>query len=265
VQQYLLAHRAFAVSAGLALLIVVGLATGIVRTLLRDWGFRLDRTGIGLRRRRGLLTRSDVTLPFKRAQAALVTTGPVRVAFGWSELHIKNLAGDQGGGGAHVLAPLARGEEIDHVLSALGWRPLPPEPEWRNVSTAYVWVFAFALSPLLLAAAIQTAIFWPLGVASAIAIAGAIGLRWLSWLRTAYALDADRVLIRSGWWRSRLLVLPFARIQSADISRNFISRWFGTSTLRLGVAGGAIAGEIIPAIPSAAARQLRGDLLVSLA
>ena len=33
----------------------------VLRTVLREFGFRLDRTGSGLRRRRGLLTRTDVT------------------------------------------------------------------------------------------------------------------------------------------------------------------------------------------------------------
>ena len=39
---------------------------GVVRTVLRDFGFRLDRTGNGLRRRRGLLTKTDVSLPARR-------------------------------------------------------------------------------------------------------------------------------------------------------------------------------------------------------
>jgi len=88
-----------------------------------------------------------------------------------------------------------------------------------------------------------------------------VGLRWLAWKRTAYALDGDRLLVRTGWWRRRLLVLPFARIQSADVTENFVSRRFGTANLKLGVAGGAMAGEIIPAIPSATARQLREQML----
>ena len=94
---------------------------------------------------------------------------------------------------------------------------------------------------------------------------GAVALRSLAWFRTAYALEGDRVLIRTGWWRRKLLVLPFARIQSVDITENFVSRWFGTSALRLGVAGGSVSGEIIPAIPSRVARQLREQLLSSQA
>ena len=40
-----------------ALLAILGLVTGLGRTVLRDYGFRLEQTPKGLRRRRGLLTR----------------------------------------------------------------------------------------------------------------------------------------------------------------------------------------------------------------
>lgn len=285
VQEYVLAHRAVAVVAGLAVLILIGVATGVVRTALRDYGFRLDRTEAGLRRRRGLLTRTDVTLPLKRAQAALVTTGPVRAAFGWSELSLKSLATDEGGRGAHVVAPLGREEEIDHILAELGWRRLPKQADWRRVSRAYVWMRAIALSPLFAVAGLQAgaiavlpvtenarmtdpsvAAIAPLAATALIIIVGgtlAILLRWFDWLRTGYALDQDRLLVRTGWWRRRLLILPFARIQSADVTESFVSRWFGTATLRFGVAGGSMRGEIIPAIPSATARQLRDELIGS--
>ncbi|HYI42403.1 MAG TPA: PH domain-containing protein, partial [Sphingomicrobium sp.] len=82
VADFMLAHRFATAAAGAVLLILVGVATGIARTVVRDFRFRLDPVQAGLRRRRGLFTRTDVTLPVKRAQAALVVTGPIRDAFG---------------------------------------------------------------------------------------------------------------------------------------------------------------------------------------
>lgn len=264
-QEFALAHRGIVVAAGSVLLILVGAATGVIRTTLRDYGFRVDRTETGLRRRRGLLTRTDVTLPLKRAQAAVVSTGPVREAFGWKELSLRSLASDEGGRHAHLLAPLAHDGEIDHILVELGWRPIPADPRWHHVSRAYVWTFALALTPLLLPLALQVLLAWPAALVLGSVLLVAMALRWLAWFRTAYVLDGDRVLVRTGWWRRKLLVLPFERIQSADITENFVSRWFGTASLRLAVAGGSVAGEIIPAIPSGAARQLRQQLLSSQA
>jgi putative membrane protein len=263
-EEFLLAHRAAAVGAGILLLSLVGLVTGIVRTGLRDYGFRLDRTGTGLRRRRGLLTKTDVTLPVSRAQAAIVASGPVRDAFGWSELFLQSLAKEERSRGNHELAPLARPAEVDAILDEMGWRPVRGSAQWTRVSPAYVWSFALALSPFLLVVVAQAVAVWPVAVIFSLGLLALVALRGLAWRRIAYALDGDRLLMRSGWWRRRLVILPKSRIQSIDYSENFLTRRFGTATLRFGVAGGSAAAHLIPAIPAGAARALRDELLGSV-
>jgi putative membrane protein len=264
IADYVLQHRIAAVAAGSLFLLLLGLLTGVARTLLRDYGFRLDRTEVGLRRRRGLLTRTDVTLPVARAQAIILRTGPLRDTFGWSELMLQSLARDEGGRGDHVLAPLANSKEAAAIVGELGWRPLPAAIGWSRVSSAYFWTLAIAVSPLFLIALGQAAFSWALGTAYTAALLLVLAFRWLAWRRTGYALDGDRLLMRSGWWRRRLVVLPFAKIQSIDLTENFVGRWFGIASLHLGVAGGSGFGRhVIPAIPSAGARQLRADLLGS--
>ncbi|HUE79193.1 MAG TPA: PH domain-containing protein [Sphingomicrobium sp.] len=263
IADYILAHRVVAGFAGAALLVLIGLATGILRTALREHGFRLDRTHVGLRRRRGLLTRTDMTLPAKRAQAAIIGTGPVRATFGWRDLKLQSLASDEGGGGDHVLAPLARDPEISVILAALGWRPLSPTVAWQRVSPAYVWSLAVGIAPLLLLAALagRTVDF---AFAAAAVMLGLVAIRWRGWRRTLYAFDGDRLLFRTGWWRRRTVILPLTRIQSIDLTETFVSRWFGTSTLAFGVAGGGgFSAHVIPALPAETARALRAQLLVS--
>ena len=263
-ERFVLTHRAMAVAAGIALLILVGLATGITRTFLRDYGFRLDRVGAGLRRRRGLLTKTDVTLPVRRAQAAIVSSGPVRERLGWSELFIQSLAQEEKSRGNHELAPLARAKEVDSILGEIGWRPVSGAFGWTAVSPAYVGSFALALSPLLLVVIAQAVTLWPVAAGLSLALAVLVAVRALEWRRLAYVVDWDRLLIRSGWWRRRLVLLPKARIQSIDYRENFITRWFGTATLQFGVAGGRAQTHIIPAIPRGAARALRDELLESV-
>ena len=78
-------------------------------------------------------------------------------------------------------------------------------------------------------------------------------------------MDGDRLLIRSGWWRRRVLVLPIRRIQSLDLTQNFVSRWFGTMSLAFGVAGGSgYSSHEIPALREEKARDLRDQLLSRL-
>ena len=262
----ILAHQIVAALAGTVVLLALGLATGVSRTVLRDHRFRLDRTATGLRRRRGLLTLTDVTLPVHRVQAAIIGSGPLRDRFGWSELKLQSLAKDEGAKGDHVVAPLARGEEIAMILGELGWRPVDPSARWSSISPAYAWGFTIGVALLLVPVFIQSLVMPWVGAAGALAVAALITTRWLSWRRFRYALDGDRLLVRSGWWRRRLLILPLTSIQSADVTENIFSRRFGTASLTLGVASGrGYSSHGIPALNREIARTLRGQVLAPYA
>ena len=257
---FLRANTIVTAIAGALVLILIGLGTGVLRTLLRDYGFRLDRTANGLRRRRGLLTVTDVVLPAKRTQAAIVASGPVRDRFGLSALKFQSLAKEDGGKGDHVVAPLADDEEVGTVLAAIGWPP-PESPQWQRVSRAYVLAFFSALLPVALAAAVLL-VFLPVqGTLLAAGVGIVAATRWLAWRRYAFALDGDRLLVRSGWWRRRVKILPIRNIQSVDYVQMFISRLFGTADLAIGVAGGGLTGHGIKALPAKTAREIRTILL----
>jgi putative membrane protein len=258
----ILAHQVVAALAGTVLLIVLGVATGVSRTVLRDHRFRLDRTGAGLRRRRGLLTITDVTVPVRRVQAAIIGSGPLRDHFGWSELKLQSLAKDEGTKGDHVVAPLARREEIAVILGELQWRPVDPSVEWSSISPVYAWGFTAGVGLLLVPVFIQSLVMPWVGAGGAFVVAAIIATRWLSWRRFRYALDGDRLLIRSGWWRRRELIIPLTSIQSADVTENIFSRRFGTASLTLGVASGrGYSSHGIPALNREIARTLRGQVL----
>lgn len=255
-------HRLAAFAGGLFILGAAGVLTGLVRTVLRDFRFRLDRTGTGLRRRRGLLTRTDVTLPLRRIQAGLILTGPVRERFGWRELRFQSLARDEEDkSGDHVVAPLAQPDELRPILAELGWEEALDAQSWEPISSAYVSNFAVWLLPPF-AVALAALAFSPLAIIGIAVLLVVLANRWLAWRRTRFALTRDRLLIRRGWWRRSTVVLPLRSIQSLDLSENVIGRWFGVASLTFGVAGGSgFAGHFIPALPRERASQLRKALL----
>ncbi len=260
IASFVLAHQVVTAVGGLALLILIGLATGVTRTVMREFRFRLDHSGSGFRRRRGLFTLTDVSLPLRRVQAALIGTGPVRDHFGWRELKLQSLAADEGGKGDHVVAPLARGDEIDRILAELEWST--PSDRWEKVSRAYVSTFLVGLSPLVLAAGVTAIFVPPVGLAALALVAIAAASRWLAWHRTGFVLEDGRLLVRRGWWKRRTVLLPIANVQSADLTENAIGRKFGISALVIGVAGGSgFSGHGIPALPRERARSLRTELL----
>jgi putative membrane protein len=254
-------HQVGAIIAGSILLVLMGVGTGLVRTVLREHGFRLDRTETGFRRRRGLMTLTDVSIPAKRVQASILASGPVRRAFGWWELKLQSLSQD-GGKGDHVVAALARASEASAILASLNWNSDVRPDNWRPVSRAFVTSFAGILLPAALATIASLPFFGPIGLAWLAGAAMAIGVRWLDWKHTRYAFEGPALFIETGWWRHRRSMVPRIKIQSLDISESWWSRMFGICTLRLGVAGGSgFSDHHVPALPRADAEALRSDLL----
>ncbi|QIK78497.1 PH domain-containing protein [Sphingomonas piscis] len=259
VADLLLAHQMAAALAGLLLVAIIGVTTGVVRTVLRDFGFRIDRTEAGLRRRRGLFTRSDVTLQLRRVQAAVIGSGPIRAAFGWRDLRLQSLAQDEGDKDDHLMAPLASADETDGLLQEIGFGQIQGLRGWQRVSVSYVLGFILATTPFYLVAVVQ-GIFVPLlGIAVACLVAVVQTSRWLAWRHTEFTIAGERLIVRHGWWRRRTTILPARNIQTADLSESFVSRWFGTTSIVLGVAGGS--GHRIPAVEREKARGLRLELL----
>jgi putative membrane protein len=257
----ILTHRIVAVIGGTILLTLLGIGTGLIRTVLREYGFRLDRTETGFRRRRGLLTLTDVTIPAKRVQAAILANGPVRQLFGWWVLKLQSLAQD-GGKGDHVVAPLGRADEAAAILASLGWPAAPGPGNWRPVSRAFVTSFVGILIPAALLTLIAIPYLGPVGLLWLVGAGLAIAVRWFDWRHTRYAHGANSLFVETGWWRHRRSMIPTRKIQSVDLAENFWSRAFGICTLRLGVAGGSgFSDHHVPALSRAEAEALRAELL----
>jgi putative membrane protein len=188
----------------------------------------------------------------------------LREAFGWRDLKLQSLARDESSKGDHIVAPLADDAEVAAILAELNWRPVGAGVEWRRVSSAYVWTFAAAASLLIIPAIVQIWFVPLIGLAFAAAIPLLIFGRWLAWRRTRYALDGDRLLVRRGWWRRSLVILPLTSVQSVDLLENFVSRRLGTTSILIGVAGGSgFSAHGVPALPRETARVLRAELLAS--
>ena len=260
-RELMFAHQFIAVIGGAIVLILLGIVTGMARTLLREHGFRLDRTEAGLRRRRGLLTLTDVTVPARRVQAAIVASGPIRRAFNWCELKLQSLAMD-GAKGDHVVAPLAHPDEAASILGSLGWPAAPSTGSWSNVSLAYVTSLAALLALPSLVAIVVGLLVQPLVMLWALGALIAVAARWLSWRHTRYTLSDQALFVEQGWWRRRCSIVPTRNIQSIDISQNFWSRAFGICSLQLGVAGGGgFSAHHVPALRHAEGELLRARLL----
>ncbi len=243
-------------------LLVVGFATGIVRTFLREWDFLLEKTARGFRRRRGLLTKTDVVMPVHRVQGIKIGTGFLRYRFGWHNLRFVSLAQDDGASN-HVVAPFAKIEEIAPIVAAAGFRMPGDEEEWHRASEKYRFDSALVDSAFFLVAAIPVAIFAPAPfVVIPLALAAlAATANIFAWHFHRHAVDADQVFATKGLLAPRSQISTRLKLHSVEVSRGPIAQRRGYATLHLGLAGGEFS---IPGVPIKRALELRDAVLETI-
>ena len=253
--------------AGLVSIIIIGLATGIISVFVREYGFRLDRTENGFRRRRGLFTLTDVAMPLHRVQTALLVTGPIRRRFGWYALKFQSLASDGQNESDHVVAPLARMEEAVAIAAEPGIDIDMPTAQMTGVSIA-MWLVPLAFFAIIIAFSASNAVFWSgiwwFAAISLLLVPFALHL-WLRWRHHHYKLTEHFLYIRSGYWSQKLTALPLRKIQTVDLTENFIQRPLGQADLVFGIAGGSgIVPLTLHAIDRQTAYQIRSDILAQM-
>jgi len=219
---------------------LLGSAAGILRTLARDFGFRLSLEGERFRRERGLLTRSEVVIARRRVQLAQVQTGPLRGSFGWSGLSFQTLGAGTDASGLQGAAPFATRAEIEAVLAEAPPLRLPPPPELARVSRRHILRSAAArlgpaLAAILALSAWERAALLLLALLPLLAVAAALDRRF-----HLYALADDLLFVARGYWRRRLWLVPVKNVQSLSLSRGPIQRRLGLATLAIDTAGASL-------------------------
>nr|WP_243852831.1 PH domain-containing protein [Sphingomonas naasensis] len=227
------------VTAGLSVLavaLVLGVAAGLLRTLAREYGFRLDAREGRFRRVRGLLTRSEVVIVRARVQLALIRRGAISGRLGWRSLDFQTLGGSDDRSGRQEMAPFAREAEIERVIDAAGL------PRFE----------ADALIPVSRGHIVRAALRHGLPVVLAFAIGGAF-LPWL-WLglalvpipvgvallqrrRHRYGLRDTSVQVTRGVLSQREWIVPYDAIQTVSVRRSWLQRRLGLATVAIDTAG----------------------------
>ena len=250
----------------LAALLFVGFASGVIRTTLKEHGFRLDRTDKGFRRRRGLLTLTDVVMPAHRVQAAVIQTGPIRRRRGWHSLKFVSLAQDSKDESNYVAAPFATLGEIWPIAKAAGVNAPDDQAGLRRGESRYWTIQMFELLPIILAVMFATVLIADASPMRAILLlllwVVFVPFLWLDWRKYRYALDDRQIYVRRGWWQQKLTIAPQIKVQTVEIAQGPISRRQGLATLKFGIAGGSL--EMV-AVPLATAHAIRDAVMKRVA
>tara|TARA_R110000772_G_scaffold156942_1_gene268168 strand:- start:1849 stop:3375 length:1527 start_codon:yes stop_codon:yes gene_type:complete len=247
-------------------LIAVGMGSGIIRTFIREYGFRLDRVDTGqpgFRRRRGLFTLTDMVMPIHRVQAAILRTGPIRKQFGWYHLKFQSLASDGSGESDHSAAPCAQMDEIAPILAETDIANVTADLEFCRVDAAFWWRDAIIITIASGTIGIGSGLFfYPAFFAMILIAIPMSAAKFLSWRYHQYALTETQLFVRTGWWRRKLTILPIRKIQTVDISQSPLDHPLDLASVTVGIAGGSSMAPLkINNIPIASAMALRAKLI----
>jgi putative membrane protein len=246
-------------------LIILGVTSGIIRTFLANYSFRLDRNEQGFRRRRGLLTKTDVVLPVNRIQAAKIITGPIRKRHGWHALQFVSLAQDSKEESDHMAVPLAQLREIWPIMEEAGITS--PEANavfrkgrffwWLPVPIALLLLMTLAISAALFFSQLAfSKLIWFFVMPLALLL-----LCWLDWRHYGDRIDDAQLYVRENWWNQCLTIAPQLKVQSVEIRQGPIARLMGLSRLHFGIAGGTLS---FCALPLDQAWKIRDQVMVQI-
>jgi putative membrane protein len=219
------------------MLLLAGVAAGVARTVARDYGYRLTRAENGFRRRRGLFTLSEVVIPLRRTQVALIESGPVARLFGWHRLSFQTLGADAKERGLQVAAPFAKLAEIAPILAEAGFPMPPPRAEFQGVPRRALFRQS---APWLLLAAMAAAGAFAFDLRAgigAVALLAAAVLVIQRWRKHGRALGETALFVASGLLTRRLWVVPYEKAQTISLARGPVQRRLRLASLLVDTAG----------------------------
>jgi putative membrane protein len=248
----------------LTIILVLGIIAGVVRTVARDYNFRLTRAGGGLRRRRGLLTLSEAMIPFRRVQLSIIRSGLLARTFGWFRLEFQTLSADAAKAGNQVGAPFARMEEVRLVLAEVSPEDLPADEDYVRVSKRHILRQSLRWALWLMVPVVVASILRPLALALLLLLPLLVGAAALQWRHHRYCLTGPHLYVRHGFLTRCLWILPYERIQALAFVQGPLQRRLGLATLAIDTAGASALRPLhIVNLPAQDAHSLAARLLVT--
>ena len=215
----------------------LGLLAGIVRTVLRNFGFRLTHAEARFLYRRGLLTRTEVAVAKRQIQLGLVERGAVSGRLGWRAFKVQTLGGGEEASGRQELAPFARPDELAPVIALAGLPPFEPS-RLRAVSGWHAVSGLIGLVAGPAAAVLAATAFFPVAALLLATLPALLAVALLRRRCHRYGLAPTSVQVTRGVLTRRDWTIPYGNIQAVTVTRGPLQRRFGVASVRIDTAGG---------------------------
>jgi putative membrane protein len=231
-----------------AVFVLVIRLLSMVWSLVRLWGFRLQRVGDDLGTEFGVLTRVMATIPRRRIQTVTIRRTPLHRVFGAASIRVDS-AGSDGGEGVSVtresLAPILREGDVTRVLAevlpdvdlqAVDWQPVAPRAFRRRLRVSLVAAVVFTLPAIALLR------WWSLAWLGLLIVWAFVHAR-LDVKALGWATGEQAVFFRSGYVTRELTIARYNKIQVVSLHESPFDRRARMAGVRVDTAGAAHASH----------------------
>lgn len=247
------------------LFLLLGWMISIAGAVVRYHGFTLQMDGGEMRKRYGLLTVHEASVPLQRVQAIRVEETFLRRWLGLASLMIETAGGTPGqAGGAEAFVPIARRRDVGRLVrgifgeadvDAAEFARVHPKAERRIVRRYLAW-FLVLWAPFWAARWLQ---IQPGGMLAPY-LAVLLPLVWVmarwQYQNRGWALPPGYVMARSGVLNRITWIVPDRKLQTLHVRETMFQRRLGLATLVVDTAAGGRQASVIDLAHSTARRML---------
>jgi len=257
-------HPGLAVAGTVVVATILGWVSGILVHLNRYYGFQLWLEEGKLRKRHGLFTVSEGTIPLEKVQTLILKTNPLMRAFGFFELEVQTIGLNVNEQGHRVIAPFATRSRILELAQQVRSFDLPAT--FQSVSPLTIRRTFVRYTGALTVAATLGAYFWPADWVHPMDVA----LPWwgfafvpliavyafFEYRNHGYRVQGDGFYVRRGVFSHYVWVIPTEKFHVFYTASTLFQQRLGLQTLFVDTAGAAsFAYPEVVDLPNAEARD----------
>lgn len=226
----------------LALLLLAWLLS-LVGTIIRFAGFTMIREGDAIKISRGLLEKQQITLPVKRIQAVRLVEGILRQPLGMVSVQVVSISNINAKGEGNVLFPLLpKAEAVDFLQAVVPEFAMNLEIQELPLKSRNRYIFLNTIPAFALA--VLSAILIPWGYLAFLLVPLAFWLGNAQFRSAGWQLTGSKLLLRSRVIGRVSTIVTRRRIQSLNLSQNFLQKRRRLSTVGVAVASGGAGTQI---------------------
>jgi len=224
--------------------VLLALVISSLRAVTGYYGFELGRDETELRYRRGLVQEYSGAIPLDKVQSVVVSESVLARLLGYASLSVETAGYAPGtdGTGSQSAVPIADRDRVFRLareVESFGDPAFERPP--KRARTRYAIRYSLGVALLAgLGVAIARLLPFPVpvpGYAPLVLLPLAPVAAHLKWTQIGFALGANHVVAREGFWTRRTRVVPYYRVQTLVESATVFQRRRKLATLVVDTAG----------------------------